>query len=234
MSLSHSPKIVTNGLVLCLDAADKKSYPGTGTLWTDRSGNGNNGTLVGGPTYSSNNKGSLIFDGIDDKVDLPYNPSLNIQGLNLTISCWITSTALASVQNGAGILVRNGESNDGLYELLLVRDSGKNYSYFRMKGVGFYNPKLIPIELNRIYNIVSVYDNGKMRNYVNSIEEGTGSISNISITASSFLPLLIGLRFVVTDSKFSGNIYNLSLYNRALTPQEITQNFNATRGRYGI
>ena len=68
MSLSHSPKIVTNGLVLCLDAADQKSYPGTGTTWFDRSGNGNNGTLIGGVGYNSTNAGIIVFDGINDNV----------------------------------------------------------------------------------------------------------------------------------------------------------------------
>jgi hypothetical protein len=233
MSSSASPDIVTNGLVLCLDAADKKSYPGNGATWFDRSGNRNNGTLTNGPIYSSGNGGSIVFDGVDDKIDIPYNPSLNIQGLNLTISCWIKSTSLANSINGAGILVRNGEGNDGLYELLLIQDSGKNYSFFRMKEVGFYNPKLIPIELNSFYNIVSVYDNGKMRNYVNSIEEGAGLTTNRSIRASSYLSLQIGVRFV-GDSRFSGGVYNLSLYNRALSPQEIKQNFNATKSRFGL
>ena len=66
MALSHSPSIVTNGLVLCLDAANSKSYPGSGTTWTDLSGRGNNGTLVNGVGYNSGNLGSLVFDGVDD------------------------------------------------------------------------------------------------------------------------------------------------------------------------
>lgn len=68
MALSHSPSIVTNGLVLCLDAANTKSYPGSGTTWTDLSGRGNNGTLVNGVGYNSGNLGSLVFDGVDDYV----------------------------------------------------------------------------------------------------------------------------------------------------------------------
>ena len=69
MSISGGPDIVENGLVLHLDAADTNSYPGSGTLWTDLSGNGNNGTLTNGPAYSSNNKGYFSFDGTDDYVD---------------------------------------------------------------------------------------------------------------------------------------------------------------------
>ena len=66
MALSHSPKIVTDGLVLCLDAGDGKSYGGSGTTWTDRSVNSNNGTLTNGPTFDSSNGGSIVFDGSND------------------------------------------------------------------------------------------------------------------------------------------------------------------------
>ena len=62
----YGPKIVTSGLVLCLDAANKRSYPGTGTTWTDLSGNSNNGTLTNGPTFSAGNQGSIVFDGTND------------------------------------------------------------------------------------------------------------------------------------------------------------------------
>jgi hypothetical protein len=70
MGLSHSPSIITQNLVLCLDAANSKSYPGSGTTWTDLSGNGNNGTLANGVGYNSGNGGALVFDGVDDYVSL--------------------------------------------------------------------------------------------------------------------------------------------------------------------
>ena len=60
MGLAHSPRIVTDGLVLCLDAASKRSYPGTGTTWTDLKG-GNNGTLTNGPTFDTGNGGECSF-----------------------------------------------------------------------------------------------------------------------------------------------------------------------------
>ena len=69
MALGHGPTVVTNGLVLALDAADRNSYPGSGTAWTDISGRGNTGTLTNGPTYSSANGGSIVFDGTNDYVD---------------------------------------------------------------------------------------------------------------------------------------------------------------------
>jgi hypothetical protein len=71
MAFFHSPRIVTDGLVLALDAANSLSYPGSGTTWTDLSGKGNNGTLVNGPTFDQANGGSIVFDGTDDYVNLP-------------------------------------------------------------------------------------------------------------------------------------------------------------------
>ena len=76
MGLSHSPKIVTNGLVLALDAANNKSYPGSGTTWSDLSNTGKNLTLTNGPTFSAANLGSIVFDGTNDYIDVPINPSL--------------------------------------------------------------------------------------------------------------------------------------------------------------
>ena len=75
MGLSHSPTIVTDGLVLCLDAADKRSYPGTGTTWTDRSGNNHHGPLTNGPAFTSDNGGILTFDGTDDYMQMTTSPT---------------------------------------------------------------------------------------------------------------------------------------------------------------
>jgi hypothetical protein len=79
-----SGKIVTSGLVLALDAADKNSYPGSGTTWTDLSGNGNNGTLVNGPTFSSANGGSIVFDGVDDYVTCGTNSSTLVSSMTIS------------------------------------------------------------------------------------------------------------------------------------------------------
>ena len=68
MSIAGGPDIVENGLVLHLDAADSNSYPGSGTVWTDLSGNGYNGTLTNGPTFSSSNRGGIVLDGTNDYI----------------------------------------------------------------------------------------------------------------------------------------------------------------------
>ena len=77
MALHHNPRIVTDGLVLHLDAADRNSYPGSGTTFTDLSGNGNNATLQNGTSYSSDNGGTLVYDGADDKITIQNSTSLS-------------------------------------------------------------------------------------------------------------------------------------------------------------
>ncbi len=87
------PNIITNGLILELDAANRKSYPGSGTTWTDLSGNGNTGTLTNGPTFSSANGGSIVFDGVDDYVNCGNASSLNFERTNSFSFCfWIYPT----------------------------------------------------------------------------------------------------------------------------------------------
>jgi hypothetical protein len=227
--------VVKNGLVLYLDAANSKSYPGSGTNWVDLTGNGNDGTLTNGPTFSSENKGSIGFDGGDDLIEIPYTPSANITGLNLTLSCWIRASAVANSNAGAGLIVRGSGQNDGLYEMLLLPSGSKNYAFFRMYQVGNYWPKLTPIELNTYYHICCVYDNGTARNYINAVQEGTGSVMNSNIVGGSSAvinKLRVGNRFSDGTARFSGRMSQVQIYNRALSSAEILENYNATKGRF--
>ena len=92
MATYYSPKIVTDGLVLALDAANRKSYNSGSTTWYDLSGNNNNGTLYNGPTFNSANSGSIVFDGVDD-----YSTSfISSPGSNFTISFWFNVISFGS------------------------------------------------------------------------------------------------------------------------------------------
>ena len=91
MSTKYSPQIVTSGLVLALDAANKVSYPGTGTTWYDLSGNGNTGTITNGPTFSNVNLGTIVFDGTNDYVSIPSTSNFN-NGNNITVEAWVLCT----------------------------------------------------------------------------------------------------------------------------------------------
>ena len=86
MAFNYSPKITTDGLVLYLDATNNRSYPGSGTSWTDLSRGGNNGTLTNGPTFNSTNSGNIVFDGADDYLITPSITNFR------TISLWIKTS----------------------------------------------------------------------------------------------------------------------------------------------
>jgi hypothetical protein len=89
MGVFAGPEIAESGLVLALDAGNLKSYPTTGTTWTDLSGNGNTGTLTNGPTYSSANGGSISFDGTNDYVTIPDSPSWDVNNGGYSICFWM-------------------------------------------------------------------------------------------------------------------------------------------------
>ena len=111
MSTVQSGHIVTDGLVLALDAANAKSYPGSGTTWSDLSGNRNTGTLTNGPTFNSGNGGGIVFDGVDDYVDCGNSSTLQInQG---TISAWVKTSSPGS--SFRGIITK--QNNYGLFLL---------------------------------------------------------------------------------------------------------------------
>ena len=115
MAFNFSPKIVTNGLVLALDAANTKSYPGSGTVWSDLTPNGNNGALTNGPTFNSANGGSIVFDGTNDYL----------QGVSTNYK-WATSTGETTF-----LLVRfDGAYTDESFFAYTVNPTNK-YVFFK-------------------------------------------------------------------------------------------------------
>jgi hypothetical protein len=215
MACNYQGKIVTNGLVLCLDAADKKSYPGTGTTWFDRSGNGNHGTLVGGPTYNSSNGGSIVVDGIDD-----YISSLTLSALSITditIQVWIYPTSIASYTTIFDTTSRHlsfwiGNTFYGM----------GGYSTAGSASFNWQNNNWVCITMLKSSNTGKIIKN----NYDFS--------EDITVGTTFTNQLRFGSNPSGGGTPFVGGYGSIRLYNRALTPQEIQQNFNATRGRFGI
>jgi hypothetical protein len=221
MALAHSPKIVTDGLVLCLDAANPKSYLGSGTAWTDLSGFGNSGTLVNGVGYSSDGGGSLTFDGSNDEVISTNNPSVQIT--TGSIGAWFKADSGNTGVNG--IIAK--QSAWGLFvwdNTLRAYDWGNSTNRDTGINVG-----------NNIWNYV-----------VMTFAETVGSPSNnaiIYLNAVSVLTTTVkhsnhDVTVQIGDANaaqnFGGSISNAFIYNRVLTTAEISQNFNALRGRYSI
>jgi hypothetical protein len=233
MSVKGGPNIVTSGLVLELDAGNIKSYPGTGTTWFDKSGNANNGTLINGPTFNTGSLGSIVFDGVDDYVDCGNPLSLQITG-SLTLGIWMkasTSSAIGSLINKSIEIF--GNSNQKVYELGFLNGN----MYFQL-GNGttvaslFYSST--PVVNNAWHYIICTWDGTTGTNSMKMYYDGSLVIqgdSTISTIQNVVFTLQIGngRRF-----PYTGNASITQIYNRALSADEVLQNFNATKGRFGL
>lgn len=223
MGTSYNPRIVTDGLVLCLDAANPKSYPGSGTTWSDLSGKGNNGTLTNGPTYSSANGGYIVFDQIDDRINLG---NVSLPTTALSVSAWIYDT---DTSNG----YRDFFTKAGHFKFRIDNNSeGGNLSSFVWIS-GSPEPRLSTSWTKNVWTNVSFTwnTNGNFRLFTNGI------LRSSSTTRSGTLNTTTNELTVGSDQSstfWKGNISNVLIYNRTISDTEVQQNFNATRGRYGI
>jgi hypothetical protein len=221
------PNIVTDGLVLvlALDAANTKSYPGTGTTWNDLSGNGNNGTLVNGVGYNSGNGGSLVFDGVNDYISIPHTTILN-PSLSMTLSSWINATTFLTFMSifGKGTTA----SGSGGYDFRI--DANNQLNLVKYFIVDQRITLSTALSINTWYNIVAVQSSTRVDYYINGSNVGAFSNSIAYQTNTSEFRIARDRNIIYTPAKVS----NLSFYNRALTPQEVQQNFNALRHRFGI
>jgi hypothetical protein len=231
MALSHSPQIVRDGLVLYLDAANIKSYPGSGTIAFDLSNKNNNGTLINGVGYDNANLGSLVFDGINDYVQTPTSIGADLTG-NFTFGVW--AIRLGNSTTAIGGLVGNlwhtsftGASiyflNNNTSVVVQTADGTTRTSYTLTNPVSNLNWA----------NYVLINNAGMVSVYVNGILIDS-RVRNIS--PSSTRPITIGrwAGSYLSEYVLNGKISNTQVYNKALTEAEVKQNFEALRGRYGI
>jgi hypothetical protein len=223
MALHHSPRVVTDGLVLCLDAASRESYPGSGNVWRDLAGS-NNGTLTNGPTFSSANGGSIVFDGSNDYVDCGNASSLSITVG--TVCAWFKKP-LGSGYKG---LVDKGRDGYGGWSLNVDEISSRARFKANISGS---NREILALSNygNDVWTYVcGLYDGTTLSIYQNGIISNSASYSGTIGTNS------VSVRIGAANDGlyFSGNVSNTAIYNRALTPAEVLQNYNATKGRYNL
>ena len=226
-----------NGLVLALDAGNIKSYNAgiSTTTWTDLSGRGNTGTLTNGPTYSSANGGSIIFDGTNDYVNIPDSSSLTSTSA-LTINCWVRLTSHAAGFGGYSSIIGKGTSDFNEEYCVSMASS---FLYFDVGGGGPFTSASYTFNTNTWYNICCVHSRtagtSSLLCYVNRVLLNNSTSSPTSTPNDNSFPVSIGTRWYNSISApLTGNIPQVSIYNRALTAAEVSQNYNALRGRYGI
>ena len=220
MAFNYSPKVVTDGLVLYLDAANSKSYVSGSTTWSDISRSGNNGTLTNGPTYSSASGGSIIFDGVNDSANLGNNsitqfPSASAWSFTFTSELLSQNTAYPSIFS-----IGNSATN-GI--LIFFADSGS--IYFKHNNS---QPSYVRVPMNTPFQYTVTYaGTGSVKVYLNGIYRNDSSTIVSTNTSSD---TIIG----GGDSFSNIRMYNVSKYNKELSAQEILQNYNATKTRFGL
>jgi hypothetical protein len=220
MSVFSGPNVVTDGLVLCIDAANPKSYPGSGTTWFDVSGNGRNLTLFNGTSYNS--AGYFDFDGIDDYAQTSINGLGTGASIPHSLEMWVNFNTMTSPRWWLAVI---GQFNTGAHHWI-----GTTTTQFgAWSAVCQRTPTLSPA--TNWMQIVGTFDGTTLTYYVNSVNTGGScAASGFNFTNTDFT---IGLR-IGAEAYFNGKVAVSSIYNRALSATEITQNFNALRGRYGI
>jgi hypothetical protein len=223
MAILGGPDIVTDGLVLCLDAANSKSYSGSGTVWTDLSGNNNTGTVVNDPIFNSASRGVFSFDGTNDHITIADSASLDV-GNFITANVWIYPTI-----SNFGVILGKLTSDFSLgWEL--TNSNGSLRSTLRPSTTQF-NIIAGLLGINTWYMVTMTFDNSTLRLYINGLQTGSTS-SGGPVTLNSNESLTIARRN--QGNYFNGNIACVQIYNRVLFQSEILQNYNAIKGRFGL
>lgn len=235
MGIAYNTSVVRDGLVLHLDAANRKSYPGSGTTWVDLKGNGNNGTTFSGVAYESS-PNRFAFDtstSTNERIQIPHFSDLNYSYLNWAYSFWIKQL---SDDNGswAQIFIKG---NDGANRRpgIWFRDGNTSALHITWNGSGgaqqnFDTTADFMLPINTWHNIVIQSRNGVMMAFKNGIQDANTTTITDRVVNSD--PLYIGHRG--SWRTLAMEISTFMVYNTSLTDSEIRQNFEALRGRYGV
>jgi hypothetical protein len=207
--------IVTRGLVFSYDAGALDSYPQTGTTWFDLTTNTNNGTLTNGPTFSSSDGGTIVFDGTNDSVEVTN--SLGTLS-NYTIGYW----AYRDTPDKMAIAART--------DTRFYWYGDNSWYYTHSGGAGeFYYPRTVSIPGWGYW--VVVYNGSNVSIYRQATFEGS---QNTTGTADWTAGVKIGLWTGGNSYAFQGKIAVVQMYNRALSATEVSQNYNAQKSRFGL
>jgi hypothetical protein len=223
------PEIVTEGLVFRVDAGNTASYPGSGTTWIDLAGN-NNGTLTNGATYNATHGGSIVFDGVDDHVATTFTQNL---GTEFSFGAWCRPTAVGQT-NGSDVIVKNYSTNQPWATWGAEYTSDRRFRFYISNGSTFSPVGTQQYPLNQIYHVFGTYSNRTLTGYVNGVQAVTFNATNAPLYDNSKTVSLGAWLESPNQNRFIGNIYGAEIYDRALSPAEVLQNYNAGKFRYDI
>lgn len=231
--LSGGPEIITDGLVLHLDAANVKSYPGTNTTWRDLSGTSITGSLVNGPTFSSANSGVITFDGTNDFIDLGPNYRYQDQ---YTVEC-LVRWANTPTQTGAGCGVYGPIFTNKDYGWNMFTNSSNQIRWEVYNTISARNSvTAVSSYLNRWVHIagykngttIGLFVNGALISTATLTSNATYYDTNNNCTVAGNHPC------GGTTYYFGMNMAVAKIYNRALSATEVLQNYNETKTRFGL
>lgn len=211
MSLGHGASIVRSGLVVHLDAANKKSYPGTGTAWNDLSGNGNNFTVFGGAPWTTANGGVFRFV-TSDYASSTYQQPAQDATTSFTWGVWVNPVT------------------DDTRPILGCRNNTLNFTKLTSSRFEYYPTNVGNSMTLNTWQYITFVKNGVILSYYrNGILIATGSRTD----TKTALPFFVGGDPLASEYS-NCFISSVKVYHRALTIAEINQNFEALRGRFGI
>ena len=237
MAYRNGPKIVTDGLVLCLDAAGTKSYPGSGTAWYDVSGSQYHGTLINSPTFNFSNKGIINFDGTNDRCTLATTSDSEIRNITVpyTIIVWVRPY---TQHTGAIVGAYSCSAGSMNIYLRVYSNSGnlKAQAFYPTSGGSFAARETgVSVTLNNWHQIAVVVSGtisaAYMKIYVDNIPSGNYSIGGLRVLNT--VGWSVGAANCAGDL-FNGDMSQILMYNRDFSSDEILQNYKATKGRFGL
>ena len=231
MAFSYSPNLVTNGLVLCYDPANTKSFVSGSTTIFDLTSSKDNGSLINGPTFNGENGGSIVFDGTNDLVQGSGISNIT----SFTISIWFKMTgpgstggasnniynSLFGINSGNRRILVASSANTGQTEgTILVQMGGSNYFSTSLTVTNVWN------------NVVYTFSPNIATLYINGIIQTTQSNSSVTFPDANIY--LGAYNNPITAYAMKGNIAQTSVYNRSLSLSEVLQNYNASKRKFGL
>ena len=222
--IAYYGNIVRDGLVLDLDAAKRDSYPGSGTVWRDIAGGVITGSLIGGPTFDPNNGGSIVFNGTNDYVSLNNVP---IGSRDFSFDIWIKKSPTIKIE-----FIMGNYADQGASGVMVFIQNGTTVRFRISIGAGSYAEINQNISNNVWVNLIFTANRtGNMVGYINGVPTAQSSIISQqgNLGNVDFLSSFYGGAWFL-----SGSLSSTRVYNRALSAAEVTQNYNALKGRFGL
>jgi hypothetical protein len=223
MGLFHSPSIVTDGLVLAVDAANSKSYPGTGSTWSDISGNGNDMSLI---STTHNSSGYFDFNGSTSYAVASNNGLGTGADIPFTFEMWVNFDTMGSTRWWLAVI---GQFGTGAHHVI-GGEVTANTQFGIWSGAQNQFP-LSVIGTGNWRHLVSTSTGSVLTTYVDAVQRDTDAATTYNFTNTNFT---IGDNAVASEAYYDGKVAVAKLYNRALSASEVAQNYEALRGRFGL